>query len=467
MLQDVMDSTEFAGIGPSALPEVIVTPSEDSGALFAHTPDDVFQDHLTGVANRRYYERRLDDALRASKAAGEITTVLLLDLDRFKAVNDSLGHAVGDALLRLVSQRMMSVLRDGDTLARMGGDEFGIILGPASDASQLAARLVDLVQRTYLVEGCPVNIGVSIGIATGPKDGGERSGLLKSADLALYQAKAIGRSCFVFFEPEMHARAQVRRSTELELRKALALRQFELHYRPQIDVLTTSLQGLEAVLQWRHPTRGLLPPSAFIPLAEEIGMILPIGEWVLKAVCREASRWPHDVTVSASVSPLQFESERFIAAMKQALDATGVPGNRLELTVTESILLRDGRSVLHALNSLRSMGVKVAIDSFGTGIASLSQMVDFPLDKIKIARSLVEEGGTGARERAIVRAIAALGASLGISTLVEGVSTREHLARIQMDGCSSVQGYLESHVVPASELRVLVDNLLFPTNRIP
>jgi|GEM_PF-4538128 len=424
-------------------------------------PSEIWLDHLTQVANRRSFEKALNERFTAS---GSIvpTTVLLLDLDRFKAVNDSLGHAVGDALLILVAKRMESLLGREDLLARLGGDEFGIILGVNSDAESVAGQLIELLQRTYLIEGYPVDIGVSVGIASSPKDAHGRAEIMRAADLALYQAKAAGRNSFVYFAPEMEVRAGEKRKMELALRKALALRQIELSYRPQIDVQTKSLLGLEAILHWRHPAQGLLNSSAFLPLAEEIGVVIPIGEWAIKAVCREASRWPENVAIAIAVSSRQFEMLHFFEVVKGALENSKISGQQLELEVTEDILLRDGKSVLLTLENLRSIGVRVAINSFGTGIASLSQMVEFPLDKITIHRSLVEEIGTGAKERAIVRAIAALGDSLGITTLAEGVNTPEHLARIQMDGCNAVQGYLMSDAVSSADLPALVGRLLKP-----
>ena len=422
--------------------------------------EDAYKDDLTKIGNRRFFERRLNDCLATATENDATTILLLLDLDRFKAVNDSLGHAVGDLLLCRVTERIASQLSDKDTFARLGGDEFGIILYDRCDVSDLATRIIELVQRTYLIDGFPVNIGVSIGVAISPVDARERSQFMQRADLALYHAKSIGRNCFVYFEHSMEVRAREKREMEIELRKAVAMRQLEIHYRPQIDIRSQKLFGLEAVLRWKHPKRGVLDAASFLPLAEETGVIVAIGEWALKAVCREAARWPENVVVALRVSPLQFESNRFIEAVKQSLATYGIKGQRLELEVTEGILLRDGKIVMTMLERLRSIGVRVAVDSFGTGIASLSQMVEFPLDKIKIAKSLVEEEGTGIKERAIVRAIAALGASLGISTVVEGVNTQEHLSRIQMDGCSSVQGCLFSEAVPSETLKEMVERLI-------
>ncbi|MGI4827257.1 MAG: putative bifunctional diguanylate cyclase/phosphodiesterase [Janthinobacterium lividum] len=425
---------------------------------------DADRDDLTKIANRRYFERRLAECVTGPGTGTAARIVLLLDLDRFKAVNDSLGHAAGDALLRLVSDRIASQLSDEDTFARLGGDEFGIILHSDCDVADLSARIIELVQRAYLIEGSQVNIGVSIGISCFPEDASDHRALMKCADLALYHAKSTGRNCSVLFEPQMETRAKEKRQMEIDLRKAVAMRQLEVNYCPQVDVTTQQLVGLQAVLRWNHPKHGVLDAATFIPLAEETGVILAIGEWMLKAVCREASRWPTNVSIAFRVSPLQFESNRFFDSVKQALATYSLAGSKLEFEVTEGILLHDTNTVTAMLERLRAIGIRVAVDSFGTGIASLSQMVDFPLDKIKIARSLVNEQGTGVKERAIVRAIASLGASLGISTVIEGITTPEHLSRIQLDGCSSIQGCLLSEAVPAAQLAGLVNQFLAAIN---
>lgn len=436
-----------------------------TGALKAPDPvnDPAYLDHLTTIWNRRHFERKLNDWLEDRESATYGATILLLDLDRFKVVNDSLGHAVGDTLLCLVAQRVSSILGTGDVFARLGGDEFGILICSEFKALELASRLIELVQRTYLIDGCPVNIGVSIGLASAPKDATDRGELMRCADLALYQSKRAGRNRFTRFEPTMAVKAREKRDLEIALRKAVALKQLVMQYRPQLDIETKHLMGLEAVLLWKHPTRGLIEATEFIPLAEEIGVAVPIGEWALRAVCREAARWPDDVPCALALSPVLFESLRFYETVSQALTNAGIEGHKLELEVTEQILLRDGKAVLTMLECLRSLGVRVAVDSFGTGMASLSQMVGFPLDKIKISRSLVEENGASVKSRAIVRAIAALGASLGVSTMVEGVNTQEHLERIQADGCSSVQGCLLGKAVAPGDLQALIDDLFAPS----
>ena len=422
-------------------------------------PTLAYRDPLTGVGNRSLLERKLDESLvRLGSGELESVTVLFLDLDRFKVINDTLGHGTGDELLRLVCGRLQSTLRDSDTLARMGGDEFAILLTAPSGrevASALAARIIDLIERTYLIDGQIMNVGASIGIAVAPRDGLTRDDLLKSADLALYFSKGAGRGVSHFFEPAMAEKARLRRTLEFDLRKALVLRQFELHYQAQVDTEGGSILGLIASLRWRHPQRGLLLPVEFIQLAEEIGLAIPIGEWVLKRACRDATNWPESITVAVSVSPHQFESEKLASFVDHALQAVELPGSRLEIGVTEEILLRKNSSVLKTLISLKALSVKVVMNSFGTGVASLSQLVNFPFDKINIDQSLLAATENDAKSRAVLRAIAVLGDSLGIATLAGGVETSEQLMRVRSEGCSTVQGFYCTKAVPAGELAAL------------
>ena len=416
----------------------------------------VYKDHLTGIGNRALFEDCLDRvSLRLTTGELDSAIVFFLDLDRFKIVNDTLGHAIGDDLLCLVSERLNKELGSSGTLARMGGDEFAILIAPSPDEEavrKLAKRFIDLVQRTYLIEGHVVHVGASIGIALAPKDGTTRKQLLKRADLALYESKASGRGLFNFFASAMEDKAERRRALETDLRKALVLRQFEMHYQPQIDAGTRKITGLEALLRWRHPKRGLVLPSEFIALAEEIGMSIPIGEWVLKTICQEAKRWPTHLTVATNVSPHQFEMSDFAASIQRALVAAGIEGNRIEVEVTEDLLLRNAPSVPSTLEALNKMGVRVILDGFGTGVASLGQLVKLPFSKIKIDSSLISLQNENVSNRAIVRAISALGYTLGISTLAEGVESKEHLAHVQSEGCQTVQGFYYSEAVPASEL---------------
>ena len=425
----------------------------------SNAPALAYRDPLTGVGNRSLLEWKLDESL-VGLGSGELesVTVLFLDLDRFKVINDTLGHGTGDELLRLVCGRLQSTLRDSDTLARMGGDEFAILLTAPSGrevASALAARIIDLIERTYLIDGQIMNVGASIGIAVAPRDGLTRDDLLKSADLALYFSKGAGRGVFHFFEPPIAEKARLRRTLEFDLRKALVLRQFELHYQAQVDTEGGSILGLIASLRWRHPQRGLLLPVEFIQLAEEIGLAIPIGEWVLKRACRDATNWPESITVAVSVSSHQFESEKLASFVDHALQAVELPGSRLEIGVTEEILLRKNSSVLKTLISLKALSVKVVMNSFGTGVASLSQLVNFPFDKINIDQSLLAATENDAKSRAVLRAIAVLGDSLGIATLAGGVETSEQLMRVRSEGCSTVQGFYCTKAVPAGELAAL------------
>jgi diguanylate cyclase (GGDEF)-like protein len=427
-------------------------------------------DPLTGLANRqRFFDHvvaTLAEPAPSLTGAGEVgeqpveSAVFLIDLDRFKAVNDTLGHPVGDALLRLVGKRLQSVLRDHDMVARLGADEFALLLSPAAGPArmaQLARRIVDVLGRPYLIDGQLVNIGASVGVALAPQDGPGHDRLLRNAELALHHAKRAGRGTYSFFEREMDTRALTRRTLEIDLRKALSLREFELHYQPQIDLESGAVVGFEALVRWRHPERGLVSPADFIPVAEEIGLIAPLGEWVLREACEEARRWPDGVSVAVNISPHQFEdTDRLVAVIARSLAASGLPGGRLEIEITESVLLRNETAVLAALHQVRAMGVRVAMDDFGTGYSSLSQLHSFPFDKIKIDRSFVTDRGDPAGQNAIIRAITALGVSLGMSTIAEGVETSEQLDRIRAEGCTSVQGYLYSRPVPVEQVAALI-----------
>ena len=418
------------------------------------------RDSLTRIPNRAYFEANVNQALLQSPLAA--LAVMLVDLDRFKTVNDTLGHAAGDTLLRLAAERLQVAVRAGDVVARFGGDEFAVLLNPCStieEPSQIAKRILELLQKTYMIEGQLVNVGASIGIAQSPRDGNDCKTLLKHADLALYQSKEMGRAMFQFFNPGMQERASERRANELELRQALALRQLELHYQPQVETPAGRLVGFEALIRWRHPTKGLLPPGMFLPLAEEIGVIVPIGDWVLRTACHEAMKWPDEITIAVNASPLQFDAGNFAVSVQQALRATGLPGRRLEIEITEGIFLRNDTAILETLHELRAMNVRIAMDDFGTGYASLSQLARFPFDKIKIDRSLAGFDGDDLKQRAIVRAITALGQSLGVCTLAEGVENKEQLARLEADGCASVQGYFFGHPVPADQLDEVISRL--------
>jgi diguanylate cyclase (GGDEF)-like protein len=419
-------------------------------------------DALTGLPNRVLFRQRLEEALARSRR-GETCAVLCLDLDHFKAVNDTLGHPIGDALLRSATERLRSELRETDTVARLGGDEFAVIqtsLEHPVDVTALAERLVRLLSAPYEVEGHQIIVGVSIGIALMPGDGDDPDMLLKNADLALYTAKARGRASYRFFEPEMDAQMQARRLLEMDLRRALAEEEFELHYQPLMDITTGQPIGFEALVRWRHPARGLVPPSDFIPLAEDIGLIVPLGEWVLRHACAEAAGWPGSLKVAVNLSAAQFRAPGLADMVLGVLHETGLGAERLELEITETLLLQESEDTLATLHRLRDLGVSIAMDDFGTGYSSLSTLRRFPFTRVKIDRSfVVDVGRSGDTSGAIVRAVANLCAALGMAITVEGVETDTQLAWLAAEGFVNAQGYLFGRPMPVSDLRRLLDRL--------
>ena len=416
-------------------------------------------DAVTDLPNRVLLRERIEGAItQARRDTG--FAVLCLDLDNFKQVNDTLGHAVGDELLQAVAHRLKACLREVDTVARLGGDEFAIIqtaVEAPADAATLAQRILDVVSAPYALTHHSVTVGVSIGIALAPGDGLEPERLMQCADVALYRAKGDGRGVFRFFEAEMDARLQARRSLELDLRAAFEAEAFDLHYQPIYDLAQERICGFEALLRWTHPVRGRVSPAEFVPLAEEIGLIVPLGEWVLRRACREAAGWPEGLKVAVNVSAAQFTSTALIATVKAALAESGLPACRLELEITESVLLVNGGATVAILHGLRDLGVRIAMDDFGTGYSSLSYLRSFPFDKMKVdqsfTRDLTVEQGSGF----IVRAVVSLASSLGMTTTAEGVETPEQLAWLREEGCDEVQGYLFSPPVPASALPALLD----------
>ena len=434
---------------------------ESAPANVTSDPDLTSLDPLTGLPNRSLLGRRLVQACSELTDVGKPSAVLAVDLDRFKNVNDTLGHPIGDLLLQTVAQRLQSVVRADDLVSRVGGDEFIIVLVDQGEkeAAAAATRIVELMKRPFLLRGHLVNIGASVGIALAPQDASDADALLSQADLALYQAKANGRGTFSFFRPELQEHAQARRTLEQELRKALMLRQYELYYQPQIDVDTGKLSGFEALLRWKHPTRGLINPAAFVPLLEELGLILPVGEWMLRTACVEAMRWPVELSVAVNIAAAHFEGDRLTATVAAALAASGLPAHRLEIEVTETALLHNGDATRAALHILQDMGVNVAMDEFGTGYSSMSQLRSFPFDRIKIDRSFVDGASINGNDAAIVRAIAGLGVILGMRTTAEGVETAEQLEQIRAHGCTEVQGYLLGRPVPETELGAVITAL--------
>ncbi|MGI4808485.1 MAG: putative bifunctional diguanylate cyclase/phosphodiesterase [Janthinobacterium lividum] len=409
---------------------------------YVHDAERATRDTLTGLLNRASFHELLREKLAHAQRTGEAIAVLCIDLDRFKSVNDTLGHPVGDGLLAKVGERLRSMSRETDFVARLGGDEFAILQTGGDQplaAQAMATRLVDLIGRTYVVDGHMLNIGASVGIALAPGDGSDPDTLLKRADLALYKAKVDGRGTFRFFEGEMDARMQARRAMEINIRKAMALKELELAYQPQVHLETSEVVGFEALLRWNSAERGIVSPADFIPLAEEIGLIVPIGDWVLRTACHEAASWSRPVSIAVNLSPVQFRNAKLIESVVSALASSGLDPTRLELEITEGALLENTERVLSALNALRALGVRISMDDFGTGYSSLSYLQKFPFDKIKIDQSFVR--GNTDDSNAIVRAVAGLGASLGIKTTAEGVETVEQLNRIRAQGCHEVQGY--------------------------
>ena len=415
-------------------------------------------DSLTGLPNRVLFREKLEEAM-AGLVNGRRIVVHFLDLDFFKTVNDTLGHPIGDALLRGVTERLLRCLRDGDLISRLGGDEFAIIQCVADaqiEARALAARIIEALKKPYEIDAHQVVSSVSIGMAVAPEDGLEPDELLKNADLALYRAKSDGRGIYRFFEPEMDARMQARRKLELDLREALVAEEFEIYYQPLVNLNSAEIVGFEALLRWQHPERGLLPPSDFIPVLEEIGLIAPVGEWILRRACRECGSWPSHIKVAINLSPLQFKHQNLVRAVTEALAAANLPANRLELEITESVLLQENQTTLATLHRLKELGVRIAMDDFGTGYSSLSYLRRFPFDKIKIDRSFVNELTHAEDCAAIVEAVAMLAAKLGMTTTAEGVETDQQLEALRAQGCTEVQGYLFSKPVPASQVGVLL-----------
>jgi diguanylate cyclase (GGDEF)-like protein len=427
---------------------VMLRAAASHDALAVERPDI---DDLTGLSKRRTVLTHLT-AMLSQEADAAPFAIHCLDLDRFKIVNDTLGHAVGDRLLRKVADRIVSACRKGDVVARLGGDEFVVLQHGArtpADAEKLAARLVDLVGRTYVLDGHTVNIGASVGTAL-RGDLTQARDVLRNGDLALYEAKRAGRGRSRLFQPGMDTLLHERREMEIDLRRALALKQFELHYQPFLDLASDEVIGFEALLRWRHPVRGNVPPLAFIPLAEENGLIVKIGEWVLRTACLQAATWPGERTVAVNVSPLQFKADTLLETVKAALERANLPPRRLELEITEGALLDNTDSVIRTLNALRDLGVMISMDDFGTGYSSLSYLQKFPFNKIKIDRSFV--AGASADSEAILRAVAGLGTSLGMAITAEGVETAEQLARIRGERCTHVQGYLTGRPMAAEQI---------------
>ncbi|WP_442885668.1 putative bifunctional diguanylate cyclase/phosphodiesterase [Caulobacter sp. CCNWLW153] len=458
----ILRTKKIAILDAEGRPEYLLGVSEDIAerkraeaqiARLAH------YDPLTELPNRLLFHKDLSDALARAARREDLVAVHCVDLDRFKVVNDTLGHPVGDALLKAAAERLRNCVRDGDTVARLGGDEFAVVqmgLTDLSGATRLAARIVEALEAPFDLLGHQVVIGGSVGVAVSPDDGLDCDELLKKADMALYRAKADGKGTFHFFERAMDEQLQARRALELDLRKALAEGQFELFYQPLFDLEADRVTGCEALLRWFHPERGMVSPGEFIPLAEEIGLIGALGDWVLRAACDEAARWPQHVRLAVNLSPAQFRDRRLAATVVQALAASGLAAERLELEITESVLLQDSASNMAILHDLKALGVRISMDDFGTGYSSLSYLRSFPFDKIKIDQTFVRDILDDADALAIIKAVLDLGASLGITTTAEGVESEEQLHELRRQGCGEIQGYFISRPKPAAEIAALL-----------
>ncbi|WP_018323573.1 EAL domain-containing protein [Bradyrhizobium sp. WSM2793] len=430
-----------------------VTEQRRSEARIAHMAQ---HDALTDLPNRVLLRERMEHAIAVTRGGGVDLAVLMLDLDRFKEVNDTLGHPAGDSLLRAVSARLRECTTETALIARLGGDEFAVIdyvTNPAVEAATLAENIRKALCEPFDLGDHRVTVGTSIGIAIAPRDGSDSDVLMKSADLALYSAKSGGRGAFRFFEPELDQLMHARRNLERDMRDALAGREFELHYQPFVNTATGEIRGFEALLRWHHPRRGLVLPGEFIPLAEEAGLIVPLGEWILRTACAEAAKWPAHLRIAINLSPAQFRSKELVPVIVDALASSGIAPHRLELEVTETVIMHDSEAVFAALGQLRELGVRIALDDFGTGYSSLSFLQRFPFDKIKVDRSFVNElSSARADAHHLARAVVRFAVSLGKTTTAEGVETKEQLDVLREEGCVETQGYYFGRPMPASNI---------------
>jgi diguanylate cyclase (GGDEF)-like protein len=418
-------------------------------------------DALTRLANRALFNERMEQAI-AMAGRGTLFAVFCLDLDKFKQVNDTLGHPMGDALLMAVADRLQACVREVDTVARLGGDEFAIIqlsIQKPDDAEVLASRIIAAFAKPFDIDSHQIAAGVSIGVAVTPDGGAAYETLMRQADTALYLAKTEGRGTARFFEPDMDARINLRRVLEQDLQGAIARNELELYYQPQINLNSNRISGFEALLRWHHPNRGLISPAEFIPLAEETGMIVALGEWVVRTACFEARNWPHGISVAVNLSPVQFKKGDLVKTVQAALEAAGLRPARLELEITETVVMHNTAETLEALHQLRELGISVALDDFGTGYSSLNYLHSFPFSKIKIDQSFVRDLTTSKKSLSIVRAVVGLGESLGMMTLAEGVETKEQLDKLREKGCTEVQGYYFSRPRPASEVPAMIEGV--------
>ena len=459
-------TTSIANLSDGRVISIVSKPVAGGGWLATH--EDVTErqsaqarivhmarhDALTDLPNRVLLRERLDHELKRVKR-GECLAMLCLDLDHFKSVNDTLGHPIGDELLKRAADRLRGCTREPDTVARLGGDEFAIImtqLHDPADINILAQRVRDSISKPYQIDGHQIVTDISIGISMAPHDGTDPDILIKNADLALYGAKADGRGTYRYFESEMDARMKARRDLEMDLRQALANKEFELYYQPLVNLKSNEISTLEALLRWNHPTQGMISPADFIPIAEETGLIIAIGEWVLNTACKETANWPEHIKVAVNVSPAQLKSRSVLKMVTTALADSGMPASKLQLEITETVLLQNTFATLETLHKLRKLGVQIALDDFGTGYSSLSYLRSFPFDKIKIDRSFIKDLSNGAEPLAIVHAVAGLAKCLNMISTAEGVETQQQLDTLQSVGCTEMQGYLFSRAIPAKDM---------------
>ena len=415
-------------------------------------------DELTGLANRNQFRERINTALSSVRRGESQIAVHLIDLDRFKTINDTLGHPIGDKLLRQVASRLSTVIGPSDMITRFGGDEFVVLQTAAArrqDADWLAQRMAQALSDPFEIDGHRIDIGASIGIVMAPSDSSDADELLKKADMALYSAKKNGGG-HRFFASEMEDAAQARRALELDLRQALNSEQFELHFQPLVDLRTGRVTTCEALLRWRHPERGHVPPSVFIPVAEETGMIIALGEWILNRACAEAVTWPAEVKVAVNLSPVQFRESSLAFHVLSALARTGLAAHRLELEITERVLLEDSEDTLAIMQQFENLGVAVSLDDFGTGYSSLNYLRKFPFHKIKIDQSFTRDLGQNSDACAIVAAVAGLGASLNKTVVAEGIETEAQMTLVRAQGCHEGQGYYFARPMSGKEVRVLL-----------
>jgi diguanylate cyclase (GGDEF)-like protein/PAS domain S-box-containing protein len=413
-------------------------------------------DALTDLPNRVLFHEQLEQSLKWVHR-GQHLALLYLDLDNFKSINDTLGHPVGDELLKAVAARLRGCLRETETIARLGGDEFAIIQSQVdhpADTTDIVNRIQEAIRKPLECDGQQLGADASIGIAMAPEDGTDPIQLLKNADLAMYGAKAEGRGRYRFFEPEMDARVKARRALEFDLRRAIMAGELELYYQPLVNLRDNTITACEALLRWRHSERGMISPAEFIPIAEDTGLIRPLGEWVLRTACAVAATWPDDIKVAVNVSPVQFKNGNLLQLVINALAASRLPAQRLELEITEAVFVDEASLI--ALHQLRKLGVRIAMDDFGTGYSSLSYLQRFPFDKIKIDGSFIKDVAENEDSRSIVQAVVGIAKARKITTTAECVETQQQLESLRMLGCTEMQGYLFSPAIPAAELLQLL-----------